>query len=103
MARRYLLIPERRRGGWFAGWLRGFFTLLIAAVVLAYLFGVPHVLTTFKYRHTISGPVYLSCNYLGPFGWITAKPGDRIPEDCPIVTLIQWEHAVRMGRQTGWL
>lgn len=60
--------------------------ILIAAYVLT---GTgPHLRVSYEYRGTYSNPVYISCTYLGPRGFITPPYG--VMYDCPVVA---WLHS----------
>lgn len=75
---------------WVFEWFRGWAVVIAVFLAVCAVVGVPHLLTTYKYRHTLGGPVYLSCNYIGPFGHVKARPGYDVHEDCPIIAFLSW-------------
>lgn len=66
------------------GWFLWFAVIAACAVVGSWYFGVPHVLTTYRYRSIYGARTYLECNYLGPMGFVEAIPGEHVREDCPM-------------------
>ena len=79
---------------WLKEWARGtlrFWTLAILMVgAFGAVLGVPHILTRYEYRDVHGRPVYLRCDYLGPFGTVRAVPGEDVRADCPGIAFFTW-------------
>ena len=79
---------------WLKDWLRGWLLFLGALAAFGYFAGVPHVLNNRTGVGWYGSPVWTHCHYLGPFGWVVARPGYDVYEECPAFALLDWRLAL---------
>lgn len=76
---------------WLGPWALKWAALLALPLGIALLFGMPHVLVSWKGDEPVPGFInYRVCDYLGPFGLWRAWPGRDVYEECPAFVLREW-------------
>ncbi len=69
-------------------WLAWWAMLAAAFVTFSMVAGSPHVLFTYEYRGSGTNRTYVWCDYIGVLGKIEARAGSQVPENCPVIALI---------------
>ena len=77
---------------WMGPWLLKWAVIVAVPLGLSAAVGMPHILTRYEYRDVHGSPVYLRCNYVGPFGTVRAVPGEDVYEDCPGIAFFPWDY-----------